>query len=141
MIVAGRKGPVKAALDPTDKSNLIFAPRISRALIKALVPDTHGAGLWLGRHRTDLADRSSFSMPDTPELRAHFGQPGKQKPGCGCPVASLLVMFHAGTGPLLGAPGREDFTESSSISKVAPEKVHQTHSLSLTAYHSQSNVI
>jgi hypothetical protein len=76
---------------------------VLRALIKALVPDTHSAGLWLARHRTFLSDGSSFSMPDTPELQAHFGQPGNQKPGCGFPVASILVMFHAGTGLLLGA--------------------------------------
>jgi Transposase DDE domain len=75
---------------------------VLRALIKALVPDTHAAGLWLGRHRTFLADGSAFSMPDTAELQAHFGQPGNQKPGCGFPVASILVMFHAGTGLLLG---------------------------------------
>jgi Transposase DDE domain len=74
---------------------------VLRVLIKALVPDTHTVGLWLGRHRTFLADGSAFSMPDTPELQAHFGQPGNQKPGCGFPVASILVMFHAGTGLLL----------------------------------------
>jgi hypothetical protein len=75
---------------------------ILRALIKALVPDTHAAGLWLDRHRTFLADGSAFSMPDTAELQAHFGQPGNQKPGCGFPVGSFLAMFHAGTGLLLG---------------------------------------
>jgi hypothetical protein len=74
---------------------------ILRALIKALVPNTYTDGLWLGRHRTFLVDGSSFSMPDTPELQAHFGQPGNQKPGCGFPVASILAMFHAGTGLLL----------------------------------------
>lgn len=75
---------------------------VLRVLIKALVPNTHTAGLWLGRHRTFLVDGSSFSMPDTPELQARFGQPGNQKPGCGFPVASILAMFHAGTGLLLG---------------------------------------
>jgi hypothetical protein len=74
---------------------------VLRTLIKALVPDTHTDGLWLGRHRTFLVDGSSFSMPDTAELQAHFGQPGNQKPGCGFPVASILAMFHAGTGLLL----------------------------------------
>ena len=39
-------------------------------------------------------------MPDTPELQRHFGQPGNQQPGCGFPVAHLLVLFHAGTGLL-----------------------------------------
>lgn len=52
---------------------------------------------WLG-HRVFLMDGSSFSMPDTPELQAHFGQPGNQKPGCGFPTAHWLAMFHAGTG-------------------------------------------
>jgi hypothetical protein len=45
-------------------------------------------------------DGSSCSMPDTPELQEEFGQPGNQRPGCGFPVAHLLVLFHAGTGLL-----------------------------------------
>ena len=53
--------------------------------------------LWKG-HRTWHMDGSSFSMPDTPELQAHFGQPGNQKPGCGFPVAHLLCLFGADTG-------------------------------------------
>lgn len=40
-------------------------------------------------------------MPDTPELHAHFGQPGGQQPGCGFPVAHLMALFHAGTGMVL----------------------------------------
>ena len=35
-------------------------------------------------HRVWLEDGSGFSMPDTAELRAHFGQHGSQSPGCGC---------------------------------------------------------
>jgi hypothetical protein len=72
---------------------------ILRALAKALVPETFN-GLWHG-HRTFLIDGSSFSMADTPELQAHFGQPGAQAPGCGFPVAKILALFHAGTGLLL----------------------------------------
>jgi hypothetical protein len=48
-------------------------------------------------------------MPDTPTLQEHFGQSGKQLPGCGFPIAHLLALFHAGTGmvlPLLAAPLR-----------------------------------
>lgn len=52
---------------------------------------------WLG-HRVLLLDATSFSMPDTPELQAHFGQPGQQKKGCGFPVAHLLMLFNARTG-------------------------------------------
>jgi len=55
---------------------------------------------WRG-HRLWLADGSSCSMPDTPELQNAFGQPGRQSPGCGFPVAHLLTLFHASTGLLL----------------------------------------
>src|SRR5262249_54463482 len=37
---------------------------------------------WFG-HRIWVADGSSFSMPDTPELQAAFGQPTNQRPGGG----------------------------------------------------------
>lgn len=53
--------------------------------------------LWHG-HRVALIDGSGFSMPDTPELRAHFGQPGGQRPGCGFPVAHLVALFDAEAG-------------------------------------------
>lgn len=59
-------------------------------------------GRWHG-HRTFLVDGSGISMPDTPELQKHFGQPGGQKPGCGFPVMHVLALFHAGTGFLLNA--------------------------------------
>jgi len=58
--------------------------------------------LWHG-HRVFLLDGSGFSMPDTPELRQEFGQPGAQADGCGFPVAHLLVLFDAQTGYLLRA--------------------------------------
>ncbi len=54
---------------------------------------------WRGR-RVWLIDGTSFSMPDTAELREAFGQPGGQAPGCGFPVAHLLVLFEAATGYL-----------------------------------------
>jgi hypothetical protein len=53
------------------------------------------------RHRVWVVDGSSFSMPDTPELQAAFGQPGNQLPGCGFPVAKWLALFDVGTGMLL----------------------------------------
>ena len=69
-------------------------------MVKGLIPATETVGLWLG-HRTFLEDGSAFSMPDTPELQAHFGQPGQQAKGCGFPIAHILALFHAGTGVLL----------------------------------------
>ena len=79
------------------------------------------AGRWLG-HRTFFADGSSFSMPDTPQLQAHFGQPGGQRPGCGFPTAHLLGLFHAGTGmvlDLLAAPLRTH--DMACIAELHPE--------------------
>jgi DDE family transposase len=54
-------------------------------------------------HRVLLMDATSFSMPDEPELQAHFGQPGQQKPGCGFPVAHVLMLFNARTGMAVDA--------------------------------------
>src|SRR6266566_4832956 len=60
---------------------------------------------WHG-HRTFLLDGSSFSMPDTPALREHFGQPASQAEGCGFPTAHLLTLFDAYRGYLLRAAAR-----------------------------------
>jgi hypothetical protein len=60
------------------------------------------ASRWHG-HRTFFVDGTSFSMPDTKELREHFGQPGQQLPGCGFPIAHVLAMFDAATGLLISA--------------------------------------
>jgi hypothetical protein len=63
-------------------------------------PTTHAEGRWCG-HRTFLVDGTGIAMPETPELQAAFGQPRGQRPGCGCPVAHLRALLHAGTGCLL----------------------------------------
>ncbi len=59
---------------------------LTRATAK-MVECARDTGLWLG-HRLFFVDGSSFSMPDTKELREHFGQPGGQAEGCGIPTAS-----------------------------------------------------
>lgn len=78
-------------------------------------------GRWLG-HRLFLVDGSSFSMPDTPELQAHFGQPGGQLPGCGFPVAHLMMLCHAASGMIqdvLSAPLRTH--DLSQVANLHPE--------------------
>ncbi len=55
---------------------------------------------WLGR-RTWVADGSSVSMSDTPELQAAFPQPSGQKPGCGFPVAQIVSLFCWTTGAII----------------------------------------
>ena len=77
---------------------------VFRRLLQQLVPTLRDGkappSLWLG-HRTFAVDGSSFSMPDTPELQQEFGQSGKQRKGCGFPVAHFLAMFDSATGFLV----------------------------------------
>src|SRR4051794_14415768 len=70
-----------------------------RRIAARIKPAVDEYGRWHG-HRVFVADGSGFSMPDTPELQEHFGQPSNQTPGCGFPVAHLLALFHVGTGML-----------------------------------------
>ncbi len=82
--------------------------RLPLAVFHRLLEETAGTlraatsetSRWLG-HRVWLVDGSSFSMPDTPELQRHFGQPGGQRKGCGFPVAKWLALFDLATGMLL----------------------------------------
>ena len=76
--------------------------RLQQAVSGAVdaLTEARPSDLWHG-HRVFLLDGSSFSMPDTPELRSHFGQPTGQAPGCGFPVAHLLVRCDAFRGYLL----------------------------------------
>ena len=99
-LLAGRAFSASAFCQARARLPLAVFQAVLRALVRTLVPDTEVHGRWRG-HRTFLVDGSSFSMPDTPALQDHFGQPGNQKKGCGFPVAHLLAMFHAGTGLLL----------------------------------------
>jgi Transposase DDE domain len=99
-LLAGRAFSASAFCQARRRLPLAVFRTVLRELVKTLVPDTEAIGRWRG-HRTFLVDGSSFSMSDTPELQAHFGQPSNQAKGCGFPVAHLLVLFHAGTGLLL----------------------------------------
>ena len=101
-LLAGRAFSASAFCQARAKLPLAVFRALLGAMVRALIPDTEAIGRWRG-HRTFLVDGSSFSMPDTPALQAHFGQPGNQAKGCGFPVAHLLALFHAGTGLLLEA--------------------------------------
>jgi hypothetical protein len=76
-----------------------FFARLQRAVVDdcQVAEPGRSSRRWNGR-RLFLIDGSSFSMPDTPELQAAFGQPGQQKAGCGFPTAHLLIQFAAATG-------------------------------------------
>lgn len=100
--------------------------RVLRYLVRALNQHLGAStmldeGRWHG-HRTFLVDGSGVSMPDTPELQEHFGQPGAQAPGCGFPVMHVLALFHATTGFLLNvasAPLRTH--DMSRVGQVHPD--------------------
>ena len=85
-LLAGRSFTDAAFCQARARLPLAAYQAVLRGLNGALVPDTRTQGTWRG-HRTFLVDGSSFSMPDTPELRAHFGTSGRAKPGCSFPVA------------------------------------------------------
>jgi hypothetical protein len=86
-----------AYCDARQRLPLAFCQRLHHAVIGHCRPYSAADrdALWCGRHRVFFLDGSSFSMPDTPELRDEFGQPGGQAEGCGFPTAHLLVQFDA----------------------------------------------
>jgi len=94
------------------KARMRLKLQVLELLLRRSVEQLHDEVLdtsrWLG-HRVYFLDGSSFSMPDTPELQEHFGQPSGQRAGCGFPTAHYLAMLHAGTGmitKMLSAPLR-----------------------------------
>jgi len=58
--------------------------------------------LWHGR-KVRVVDGATVTMPDTPENQAVYPQPRTQKPGCGFPIARILVIFALSTGTVLEA--------------------------------------
>lgn len=63
------------------------------------------ASTLLNGRRVLLGDATTFSTPDTPELRDHFGYPPGQREGLGFPVGKLLGIIDAVTGAILVAMG------------------------------------
>jgi hypothetical protein len=92
--------------------------RLLAVLVTGRLQDERPEDRWQG-HRLFLMDGTGVSMPDTPELRTAFGQPGGQAPGCGFPVAHVLALFEARSGYLLRtivAPLRtHDLTHAASL--------------------------
>ncbi len=98
--------PLKASADPSAYSQgrkrlplslFQYGLRKVAETLQAKVGDGYR---WCGR-RVWVVDGFSCSMPDTPELQEAFGQPGRQKPGCGFPVAKLVAMFCWASGAVL----------------------------------------
>ncbi len=111
-LLAGRAFSAAAFCQARSRLPLAVFRALLRDMVRSTIPITEAVGTWRD-HRMFLIDGSTFSMPDTPALQAHFGQPGNQAEGCGFPVAHLLALFHAGTGlimEVIAAPLRtQDF--------------------------------
>ena len=58
--------------------------------------------LWHGR-KVRVVDGSTITMPDTPANQAAYPQMKVQKPGCGFPIARILVIFSLSAGAVLEA--------------------------------------
>jgi len=60
------------------------------------------AWLWHGR-KVRVVDGSTVTMPDTHENQAAYPQQKSQEPGCGFPIARILVVFSLSVGTVLEA--------------------------------------
>lgn len=58
--------------------------------------------LWRGR-RVRVVDGSTITMPDSPENQAEYPQQRSQRPGCGLPIARILVVFSLSVGTVIDA--------------------------------------
>lgn len=57
---------------------------------------------WHGRN-VRVVDGTTVTMPDTPENQAEYPQLSSQMPGCGFPIARILVVFSLAVGTVLEA--------------------------------------
>ena len=64
---------------------------------KARIRLPEGLDLWCGRH-VRICDGSSVLMSDTKENQSVYPQHSNQAPGCGFPIAKIVVMFSLVTG-------------------------------------------
>lgn len=119
--LSGQDFTEQAYCDARKRLPLAALERLLTHTTERLAQAALDSARWLG-HRVFVVDGSSFSMPDTPALQSHFGQPGQQRPGCGFPVAHWLAMMHHGTGlivKMLTAPLRTH--DMSQVAELHPE--------------------
>jgi len=73
---------------------------LARQTGKQLEDSAPKAWLWLG-HRVRVIDGSTVTMPDTEANQAEYPQQKQQKPGCGFPIARILVVFSLSVGSVV----------------------------------------
>jgi len=69
---------------------------------KQIEDESPGTWLWL-RRKVRVVDGSTITMPDTPANQTAYPQQKSQKPGCGFPIARILVIFSLSVGTVLEA--------------------------------------
>jgi Transposase DDE domain len=77
-------------------------PRLARQAADRLGAHAPPGWLFHGR-RVLIVDGTTVTMPDTPENQAAFPQHFRQKPGCGSPIAQMVVLLCLATGCVLDA--------------------------------------
>jgi len=69
---------------------------------KQVEDESPSTWLW-HRRKVRVVDGSTITMPDTPANQAAYPQMKSQEPGCGFPIARILVIFSLATGTVLNA--------------------------------------
>lgn len=69
---------------------------------KQIEDESPESWLWHGR-KVRVVDGSTITMPDTPANQAAYPQQKSQTPGCGFPIARILVIFSLSVGTVLEA--------------------------------------
>jgi hypothetical protein len=96
---------------------------VDEALRQLDAADDSGADAYRWRgHRIFTVDGTSDSMPDTPELRSHYGVPSGCREGLGFPTSHLLMMMDHRSGLLLDCVDAPLTT--SDLSQTAPLHAH-----------------
>jgi len=105
---------------------------VCRQLVRRTGRDAEAAAprdwFWHDR-RVRVVDGSTITMPDTPNNQAEYPQARTQKPGCGFPIARILVVFSLAVGTVLEAaigPYKGKQTGENSLFRLLHDELEPT---------------
>jgi putative transposase len=109
-LIAWRVGQGQAPCSPDTGGYCTARGDLPEHALQALVRATGGqieaespqGWLWHGRP-VRVVDGSTITMPDTAENQAAYPQQPTQRPGCGFPIARIVVVFSLAVGTVLQA--------------------------------------
>ena len=103
LLVALERGPCSSNTGAYCRARGKLSERVIRRLAIELADGCERqlgeTRLWHGRH-VQLVDRTTVSMPDTPENQEAYPQAHTQREGLGFPVARVVVLLSLATGML-----------------------------------------